>query len=141
MSEKEPNNSLINEVLSVVGLNADSIAVFLDNDELKTPIAGHIGLLTSGNLYSGPDGRIAGFWSQCIDQNIPVDSGRVNEHDHGADGITEIIIVDKDSIYAGLSNVSQTIGEYKLYFVKPGARHGSYDIPSKGRWLSIKFKI
>ncbi|AKM81792.1 MAG: hypothetical protein UT13_C0001G0835 [Candidatus Pacebacteria bacterium GW2011_GWF2_38_9] len=141
MSEKEPNNSLINEVLSVVGLNTDSIAAFLADDEPKTPIAGHVGLLTSENLYSGSDGRIVGFWSQCIDQNITVDSGRVNEHDHGADGITEIVIVDKDSVYAGLPRASQTIGEYKLYFVKSGVRHGSYSIPSKGRWLSIKFKI
>lgn len=141
MSEKEPNNSLINEVLAVVGLNTDSIMAFLAHDELKTPIAGHVGLLTSENLYSGPDGRIVGFWSQCIDQNIPTNSGRVNEHDHGAGGITEIIIVDKDSVYAGLPSASQTMGEYKLYFVKPGVRHGSHSIPSKGKWLSVKFKI
>lgn len=66
-----------------------------------------------------------GVWLQEIDQSYGKENGRVMTHNHGAEKITEIVITEGDSIYAGLPQAIKTIGKYKIHLVPAGTIHGS----------------
>ncbi|MBP7876053.1 hypothetical protein KA012_03615 [Candidatus Woesebacteria bacterium] len=100
----------------------------------------HIGLMTSDNQYLGSDARIESVKFQSINKVTFQEAGRVFEHDHGADRITEILILEKGSKYPGLPKPSLVTANYAVYKIEPGVRHGSDNLPAYGRWISIKYK-
>ncbi len=100
----------------------------------------HIGLMTSDNQYLGSDARIESVKFQSISEVTYQKAGRVFEHDHGADRITEILILEKGSQYPGLPEPSLVTASCTVYKIDPGVRHGSDVLPAYGRWISIKFK-
>ena len=116
--------------------------IFAQNKELQNVEGPHTGLLSSENLYSNSQSRpqIVGVWLQAIDSKYGRTQGRIVEHDHGDEGVTEFIITEGDSVYAGLVNPIEKTKSVAVYSVKPGVRHGSDIQPSYGRWISIKLK-
>ena len=128
------------DILGIVDLFDSENLDYSFNIEADKNEKGHIGLFSSENIYPGEHKRIVSVKKQCI-KEVEFDEGRVMEHDHGSEGITEIIIVDDNTVYAGLpGKASFSIGKYKIYIIAPGVRHGSQEKPSSGQWLSVKFK-
>ncbi len=107
-----------------------------------TPIKGpHLGLKSSSNLLQPKeDDSIVGIWLQAIDDEYGKDKGRIMAHDHGQEDINEIIIIDNESMYAGLPPACGKFGEFNIHFVPSGFIHGSDTQASYGRWISIKIK-
>lgn len=136
-------NILLSERLRIDTSLFPNVFDFFSTEVELTVVNGpHVGLMSSENLrpamISNPN--VVGIWLQAIDSTLPKEVGRVMEHDHGSDGVTEVIITENESVYAGLPAPVTRIGSYSVYIVPAGVRHGSNEQPSFGRWVSIKVK-
>jgi len=117
--------------------------IFLQKLELLAASGPHMGLLSSDTIYSNKESspQIVGVWLQAIDAKYGRTEGRIIEHDHGAEGVSEIIITEGESVYAGLGTPIAKTKTASVFMVKPGTRHGSDTQSSYGKWISIKFRL
>ncbi len=102
----------------------------------------HPGLMTSAeNLYQGTDTSIVAVKFQTVDEKVAAEGeGRVFAHNHGAEDVTEIIVLAAGSSYPNLPKAELQNDKYSVHFIRPGIWHGSHAEPAHGSWVSIKFK-